>query len=164
MVLRVDPFIDVWLPLLIAIVGVGGTIAVTVLQLKARRRELNDERAARTRADLEQRKEAIIAAVLDAIGPLTSAAVVPSNERTRVPFEVTAATASVVRAIRLSGRDDRDDLHAWWSVRARQFSKTKLADIEHLEGATIAEIEAWFDGRFTARQIFTKARTESSGR
>lgn len=117
-----DPFVDVWLPIGIAVVGVGGTIAVTALQLNARRKELADERASRLVEDQNRRREAIVAAVYDAIGPLTSAAVVPTSDRTRVPVEVTTATATVVREIRLAGLQDRQDLHAWWNSRARDFA------------------------------------------
>lgn len=153
MVRPMELFVDVWLPIGIAVVGVGGTIAVTALQLNARRNELSDERASRLSEEQKRRREAIIASVYDAIGPLTSAAVVPSSERTRVPVEVTTATATVVREIRLAGRDDRQELQAWWNSRARDFGKAKLSQLEDLEAATLQEIDAWFDETASASQI-----------
>lgn len=156
-----EPISGFVVPIVLAVLGIGGTIAVTAMQLRARRSELADERATRIEADREQRREAIVTAVYDAIGPLTSAAVVPSVERTRVPVAVTGATASVVRAIRLSGRDDGHTLTAWWNERARDYAVARLADLEALEGATLAEIDAWFDTRHTAVEILARARAMS---
>ncbi|MEA1264189.1 hypothetical protein MicroSTF_14190 [Microbacterium sp. STF-2] len=152
-----DTLSDFWLPLVLAVLGIGGTIAVTIVQLRARRAELNDERAAREAAELERRREAVIEAVYDAIGPLTSAATVPREKRNVVPHRVTVATAKAARIIRLCGREDRTDLHEWFAIRARHWGTSTLDGLGELESAMLAEIDAWFDGRATAAEIREKA-------
>lgn len=150
----VELLTDFWLPLTLAVLGIGGTIAVTVVQLHARRAELDDERNARAAADLEARREAVLEAVYDSIGPLAAAATVPREQRSAVPPGVTAATAKVARVIRLSGRSDRLELHEWFAISARIWAaSTNKHDLEGIESEMLAEIDAWFDGRATAEQI-----------
>jgi hypothetical protein len=75
--------------------------------------------------------------------------------------EVTTATATVVREIRLAGREDRQDLQARWNSRAREFGKAKLAQLEGLEVATLQEIDAWFDETLSAGQIRSLAESRA---
>lgn len=153
-----DPLKDFWLPLILAMLGIGGTIAVTVVQLRARRAELNDERAAREAADLERRREAVIEAVYDSVGPLTSASSIPRESRDLVPARVTVATAKVARVIRLSAQEDRADLHEWFALRAKHWASSTMADdLPALESAMLAEIDAWYDRTATAAQIQARA-------
>lgn len=148
---------DIWLPIGIALVGVGGTIAVTAMQLRARRRELDADRQERAAMDLDRRREDIITAVYDSMGPLVSAAVVPLVERDRPSLDATRAVSRVERVIRLSRRDDVNDLRLWWSVRSRQFARVQVADLEALEVAVLTEIDRWYDGELTASDIRGRA-------
>ncbi|MGO4488188.1 hypothetical protein [Microbacterium sp. 2RAF4] len=153
---------DFWLPLILALLGIGGTIVVTVVQLRARRVELDDERAAREAADLERRREAVIEAVYDSVGPLMSAASVPQESRSTVPTSVTVATAKTARVIRLSGREDRRDLHEWFAIRASHWAGSTIADdLMSLESGMLSEIDDWFDGTATAAQIHARAAAKS---
>lgn len=153
-----DTFSDFWLPLALALLGIGGTIIVTVVQLRARRAELNDERAARDAAELERRREAVIEAVYESVGPFVTAATVPRGARPNAtPASMAAATARVSRVIRLSGRDDRIDLHEWFSLRAADWARAEREDLPALEQHMLEEIGAWFDGSATAAEIRSRA-------
>lgn len=153
-----DPLPDFWLPIILAVLGIGGTVVVTVTQLRARRAELDDERAARDAAERERRRESVIEAVYDAAGPLISAALIPTELRNAVPDRVTRTTAKVVRVIRLSGSPDRADLHEWFASRARDWASVAAPDdIIALEVSMLAEIDAWFDGSATAAEIRSRA-------
>lgn len=151
---------DLLLPIALALVGIGGTIAVTVIQLRARRAELEDERAARAAADLEERREQVVGAVYDAMGPLIAAATIPHDERSRMSNDAAAAVARAARIIRLSRSHEFAALHEWWGSRTKQFAKAQLAQLERLEARTLAEISAWYEGELTADEILELARTD----
>ena len=155
----VDLLTELVLPLVLAVLGIGGTIVVTAIQLRARRAELEDERRARDAADREQRREKVISAVYDTLGPLIAASTIPQKDRLRMPNNAAAAVARATRMIRLSREPDSFDLHEWWGIRTKQFAQiTRLDDLEPLEVATLAEISAWYDSELTARQILEIAR------
>lgn len=151
---------DFWLPIILAVVGIGGTIFVTVVQLRARRAELDDDRRAREAAALEARREAVIEAVYDSVGAFTHAASITREQRRLVPVVATAAIAKVVRVIRLSGRTDRADLHEWFALRSAEWGDASVehdGSIAEIESTMLGEIDAWFDGRATAAQIRAQA-------
>lgn len=144
---------DVLLPLALAILGIAGTIIVTVLQLGARRAEIEDDRREHREAEEVRRRESILSGVLESIGPFSAASSSDAARIREATFPTVVAAAKVNALIRVNGGEDRERLARWWSNRYMQFGMALAPTAGIIENAIVQEITGWYAGRFTAEQI-----------
>lgn len=154
-----DSFVDVWLPLGIALIGVGGTIAVTVVQLRARRAELDDDRAERERVEAKRAREAIAFAVHEAVGHLVSAAWVPLPDRdpASIPASPHVTRVAALMRVHLSA-NEAAPLVEWWNARCLQFASSYGRDAGRVELAATADIIAWHEQSATAAELLRRSK------
>ena len=154
-----DLFVAIWLPLLIALIGVGGTITVTVVQLRARQRELDEDRRDRDRREVEHKRDELALAVHEAIGQLTAAPFVAAADRTRENAPGFREVNAVGSLILVNVPADADPLTIWWKNRTEQWAVARPDQAMTLEAASRSEITAWHQREASASEVADLSKT-----
>lgn len=150
---------DTLLTLGVALIGVGGTIAVTIVQLRARRKELDDDRVERERQEAKRNRDAVAHAVLTATSRLSLAnmeiAAGVWTEHSPGAREV----GLVFILIRLHlPHEEAESLVRWWRFRESQIvMATGKSDVW---AKLVEEITQWHDGTLTAAAMEARVAAE----
>lgn len=157
-----NSWLSIVLPLGIAVLGLAGTIAITFIQLRARRKELQDDRAERASIALvareERERDSRASAIEDIVSEIAAHATVlsetiASHERSHANPEMRVAFPSNFKVKRAVGR---------LTTRAheRRLTDASLEMLRHATGLSLAEqpfvygilqerLEYWFTGERT---------------